>query len=255
MKSFRSGAVSISILTATVLPTASFSAAPCDLSAVVSQHPQSGPLPLQGQTLQYTLTPSWTFVDNGDSVRVTEKIEIALPGIQSAIVRAASSSLPNRDCDVTSSLKGQSVSPQNENLVSHFDFSGTKWACPGTNLPCGTWKQPFRTCYHRLAKTIIADGSGTLDMTMHPAFSPDGIKVETSSSQSFHLSKGVGFALFPVVGPLLAAVATKVNLLGGVSIPYPRFPFHWRGRRKLRRYNSNGGTQRYILVTIVEQSY
>lgn len=217
------------------VPNFALAKLPCKLSPVVSKHPIAGSKDVGFGSVRYVVHPSWDFTELADAIRVTEKLDIEFPRIQGVLARAVASQMPNQDCHVTSSLHGPDVSSPNGDLAVHFSFSATKWACPGTNVPCPTWSKPFRMCYKRLTKTILAKGVGTFDVKMHPELWFDQIKIETTSPRpQFHLDRGTGFLVIPVVGQVIGLVVSKINLFGNVPLLYPKVSIPLSGGREGR---------------------
>jgi hypothetical protein len=209
-------------------PTIVQAAAPCDLSPVTSSLVISDSVDIGGAKVAYQAHPSWLFANQDDLVRLTEKVDVELPNVGPILLAKAikQAGFPDSDCDVTSSVTGQSAAARSPALVLHVDFSGTKWACPGATVPCPTLSQPFRTCYKRLAKTILAKGHGSFETALTPAFADDDINISTASKQDFHIDQGSGLAIglglaLGQMGPVFAALLPKINLLGGISFHYP----------------------------------
>jgi hypothetical protein len=201
-------------------------AAPCDLSPVVSKTVIAGTTNVAGANMPYKAHPSWSFKESADgsTAIITEKVDVELPALGQKILSLASNSsgLPNRDCDVTSSITGGSVTPRQPSLLVHVDFSGTKWLCtPGIRRPCTSFKYPFRMCNDPLVKTIGAAGTGSADASLTPAFAGQAIKVDQHVlSQQFHMSKGTALGLSFLFGPGVGVALSQLNLGGLIKIPY-----------------------------------
>jgi hypothetical protein len=197
----------------------------CDWSPVQSKNTIRAAVPVMGRTLDVVIHPSWRFEPQPNGlIRIVEVADGELTNVSAVIIPAilTSVSLPHDDCRVNASVDNTSVSPRSPTLVAHLDISATLWTCPGTNVPCPTWKQPLRMCYKRLAKTVLGKGSGWAEVYLTPAFSGNNISLSTTSATHFSVNSGTVFGIGAVLGPLAPALAQLASgFIPKLNFSYP----------------------------------
>lgn len=180
----------------------------CDFETVGPLPTQIGSTDLGGTPIDYTATTNFLFRRLPDRIiEVDEVSQFMLPDLQAKflVVIQQNANLPNSDCNTEYHDWNASLGSNGRIASGRLNVALKIWKCTSLDLPCPTWKDPFRFC-RQDQRTFLSDGSAHTDIVITPSVSGGKLALVVSSDTSVDVSNDLVKGLFSlgstIVDPL-----------------------------------------------------